>query len=604
MYVFREKICMPGIKILIVAEDATAAIDIKRTLESLGHSVPYVASKMEEVVEKGLELLPDLILMDINFKGEINDVASVSQIQSLKIPAIFLTNSSKQININRTEFTEQYDYLTKPLDVIELKHKIELITCKKRFEKKLKKSEERFRSLFNYMASGVAIYSPVDSGNDFVFKDLNQAAEHIDNVRKADLLGKRITNVFPSVRDFGLLKVLKRVYETGKAERYPISLYQDDRISGWRDNFVYKLPSGEIVAVYEDVTERKKAEKELRKNEQFLENIIENIPDMIFVKSADELRFERINKAAERIWGYRREELVGKTDYDFFPKEEADFYTQNDREVLDKKELRDIPEETIHTKSMGTRILHTKKIPLLDEEGRSKYLLGISEDVTKHKLAERELKKSLDEKEALLKEIHHRVKNNMQIISSLLNLQSDYVQGDETKDVLKDSQSRVKTMAMIHEKLYTSSDLSHINFKEYTEKLVSDIFYTYGIQIGTIEPIFNIEDVEMNMETAIPLGLIINELVTNSLKFAFPDKKGSVTVELETEGDKHTLIVADDGVGLPEDFDFKNADSLGLELVNNLVKQIDGEITLDTSHGTKYEITFKELGYTERLKTS
>jgi PAS domain S-box-containing protein len=356
-----------------------------------------------------------------------------------------------------------------------------------------------------------------------------------------------------------------------------------------------------IAVVVEDITDLKMRERSLKENEQFLDNIIDNIPDMIFVKTADELRFERVNQATENIWGYDRDEIIGKTDYDLFPQDKANSYTKDDLEVLKKSEFSDIPEEIIDTKYDGERILHTKKIPLLDEKGRSKYLLGISEDITQRKLDEIQLKKSLDEKEALLKEVYHRVKNNMQIISSLLNLQIANVQGEESKDILKDSQSRIKSMAMIHEKLYMSKDLSHINFKEYVEHLVTDIFYTYGIKVGSINPILRIENIELNMETAIPLGLIINEIVINSLKFAFPQGKGSIKIIFKSFNSTLSLTVADDGIGIPENIDYQKTDSLGLQLVTNLVDQLNGEISLETKQGTKFNITFKELEYKKRI---
>lgn len=356
-----------------------------------------------------------------------------------------------------------------------------------------------------------------------------------------------------------------------------------------------------IAVVVEDITDLKMRERSLKENEQFLDNIVDNIPDMIFVKTADELRFERVNQATENMWGYSRDEIIGKTDYDLFPKDKADAYTKNDLEVLKKSELHDFPEEVINTRHDGEKILHTKKIPLMDEKGRSKYLLGISEDITQRKLYEKELKKSLDEKEALLKEVYHRVKNNMQIISSLLNLQIAHVHSEESKDILKDSQSRVKSMAMIHEKLYMSKDLSHINFKEYVEHLVTDIFYTYGVKVGAINPILRIEPIELNMETAIPLGLIINELVINSLKFAFPDGKGSIKVIFKSFNNTLSLTVADDGVGFPGSVDFQQTESLGLQLVTNLVNQLNGEISLETEHGTEFNITFKELKYKKRI---
>jgi two-component sensor histidine kinase len=214
---------------------------------------------------------------------------------------------------------------------------------------------------------------------------------------------------------------------------------------------------------------------------------------------------------------------------------------------------------------------------------------------------ENEIMESLQEKEVLLREIHHRVKNNMQIISSLLNLQIQHVKDEEAENVLKESQGRVKSMAMIHEKLYQSDSFSKINFKNYAERLVRDIFFSYGIKSHSIVPVLDIEDIKIGIDTAIPLGLIINELVTNSVKYAFSEYKGTIKIEFKSSADGLELIVADDGIGLPKDFNFENTKTLGLQLVNSLVKQIDGKIKLDISNGTEFKITFKELKYKERI---
>jgi two-component sensor histidine kinase len=214
---------------------------------------------------------------------------------------------------------------------------------------------------------------------------------------------------------------------------------------------------------------------------------------------------------------------------------------------------------------------------------------------------EEELKKSLAEKEVLLKEIHHRVKNNMQIISSLLNLQIQFEDLDETISVLKESQGRIKSMAIIHEKLYQSSSLSNINFKEYIEKLIRDIYYSYGILNGFIESVLEIDDINLNIDTAIPLGLIINELVTNSIKYAFPENIGRITIKLVSNNDQHELTIADNGTGISEDLILESSKTLGLQLVNSLINQLDGKLEVDTSQGTKFKIIFQEIEYKNRM---
>jgi len=162
----------------------------------------------------------------------------------------------------------------------------------------------------------------------------------------------------------------------------------------------------------------------------------------------------------------------------------------------------------------------------------------------------------------------------MQIISSLLNLQTNYVDDKEGVNVLKESQNRVKSLAMIHEKLYMSDDLAHINFVDYIQSLVINLFYSYNVENVQIKPILQIENVSLNMETAVPCGLIISELISNSLKYAFPNEmKGEIYVSLKSVADNYQLIINDNGMGLSEEIDFNNPKTLGLLLVNSLTEQ-------------------------------
>jgi len=201
----------------------------------------------------------------------------------------------------------------------------------------------------------------------------------------------------------------------------------------------------------------------------------------------------------------------------------------------------------------------------------------------------------LNEKEVLLKEIHHRVKNNLQIISSLLNLQSNQIKDTGTLRVLRDSQARVRSMALIHEKLYQSKSLAKINFGEYVQSLSKDLFRSYQRMLGNIQLNVQVDEVSLDLDYAVPCGLILNELMTNALKYAFPNgRNGSILVELRAGSDQTlSLKVADDGVGLPAGLDILQNNSLGLQLINSLVKQIDGTLVVETSSGAAFQVSFK-----------
>ena len=204
----------------------------------------------------------------------------------------------------------------------------------------------------------------------------------------------------------------------------------------------------------------------------------------------------------------------------------------------------------------------------------------------------------------LLKELHHRVKNNLQIISSLLNLQSKYIRDPHTLQMFNDSQNRIKSMASIHEILYQSRDIARIDFSEYIRNLMIQLFRSYGDHSKAITFEINVRNVMLDVDTAITCGLIINELVSNSLKHAFPDRKGGrIYIESSTNDlDTLTLIVHDNGIGFAKDGEFEVMDSLGLKLVVALSNQLSGSVELDNTHGTMFKIIFKNYKYRERKR--
>jgi Amt family ammonium transporter len=211
---------------------------------------------------------------------------------------------------------------------------------------------------------------------------------------------------------------------------------------------------------------------------------------------------------------------------------------------------------------------------------------------------------SLQEKELLLREIHHRVKNNLQIISSLLSLQSRTSKDEQAIEMAKESQNRIKVMALIHEKLYRSKDFANVEFNDYIKNLVNDLFASYKVSTSRISLKMDIENISLGIDTAIPTGLIINELVTNCLKYAFAkDTDGEVRISLRSLDDGHNeLIVSDNGVGLPESLDIKKAESLGLRMITNLTERsLHGKVMIKIDNGTEFQIIFKEKEYKDRL---
>jgi two-component sensor histidine kinase len=236
----------------------------------------------------------------------------------------------------------------------------------------------------------------------------------------------------------------------------------------------------------------------------------------------------------------------------------------------------------------GTATNYEARVAL---SGRDEALIMVR-NITERKEAEDARKK-----EVLLKEIHHRVKNNLQVISSLLYLQSKRVDDQRLVEMFNESSNRIKSMSLIHQKLYQSQNAATVDFAEYIHDLTDALFNSYGVRRDVVRLTQHIDGIILNVDTAIPCGLIVNELVSNSLKYAFPDgKQGQIHLSMRKNGNDHfTLVVSDTGTGLPKDFDYRESPSLGLKLVHTLVDQLGGTIEVDREGGTQFRITFREM---------
>ncbi len=841
---------MKGKKILIIEDESIIAMGMQSSLEAKGYSIVGPAQNGKDAIDLASKNRPDLILADVLLRGEIDGIEAVKAIQeTLDVPVVYLTAHTKESYFNRARSTKPYGYLIKPASQNEIYSTLELALYKHEMESRLKESEARYRSLVDNSLNAVAIYKPINDGKDFIFLDFNRSAERIEKVKKNDILGKSVTEVFPGVIKFGLFKVFQEVWKTGVPQSHPLAMYKDDRIAGWKENFVFKLPTGELVALYRDETKQRQAEESLRESEARFRAIISNSQVGYFFAdrngvirqvndaflrmhkygSADELlgkHYDILLLEADRekarhfiegvlageiilgqeiprqckdgsvgyhvfsaypvykdgciiggegfaidttekrnieaalqitnqlnkeiiqnakigivvydpelnyvVWNKFMEELtcvpssqvLGKNARDFIPflREQkldgqveraltgeivysSDFKFQipgigktgwarcvysphynADNQIIGAIELLS---DVTETKNMGNALFESEKkyrelvensnsiifrrdtkgritfinefalaffgyrenellgknvvgtiVPEYESTGRNlaamvedisknpeSYKTNINEnmrkngdrvwiawankarrdangavqeitcignDVTQRKMMEEELESSLREKEALIREIHHRIKNNMQVVSSLLSLQSTFVHDKNDLELFNECNRRVRSMALIHEMLYQSNNLARIDFSSYIDQIARQLCIALDKNSTPTQFEMDVRDILLAIDNAIPCALIINELLSNSLKHAFPEgRSGTIKVSFKKNPHRlYTLVISDDGIGIPENRELQNPKTMGLMIVNELVKQLRGTIQFKNTPGTRCTIQF------------
>ncbi len=326
------------------------------------------------------------------------------------------------------------------------------------------------------------------------------------------------------------------------------------------------------------------------------ENILNSMNDMgdtLVIVGLDR-RIHSANQALCELLGYEQDELLGASIDLFVPPEESPFVASRMERMTGDGSISNYEMHYLARDGSRIPVLFSGSL-MRSQDPRAQGVVGIARDITEHKRAE-EVRKNL----VLIKEIHHRIKNNLQAISSLLYLQSGYVQDRRTKEMFKESQNRVRSMALIHEKLYRSDNAAGVSFADYVRDLTKSLLRSYGVSTGVVRVRVDTSDITLGMDTAVPCGLIINELVSNSLKHAFSDGSGGeIAVSMARERqDRDTsrfrLTVSDNGPGFPDNVDFRRTESLGLRLVCTLTNDLDGSIDLVSGDGTRFEIVFPD----------
>jgi PAS domain S-box-containing protein len=464
------------------------------------------------------------------------------------------------------------------------------ISRNKEIFRKYRSSVETFQNLFDSISDAVYIQ---DSNGHFL--EVNSGAVEMYGYDQSYFIGKKPQALAAS----------------GKVDMDNMKTFIQKALDGSTQSFEWwgKRKNGEVfpqevvmsngsyfgddavITIARDISERYKAEEELRKNEEMFRQLFQNSPISIaLLDKRQEIR--QVNAAFSETFGYDTEEIKGlNIDHLIVPEHE-------------KKEAYEIS----NTIFEGKPAFHSGKrlrkdggyvdvliygVPVTVNE-KTVAIFGIYVDISERKQAEEKIKKSLKEKEVLLAEIHHRVKNNLAVITGLLELQVYNTSSEEAIDVLTNSQMRVNSIALIHEKLYQNKNLSEICFEQYLQDLTDAILASMGSSQTDIDISMNIDPVSLTVNQAIPCGLILNEIITNAFKHAYPEKeKGNITINLNRRGDDIYLYVVDDGIGIPDEIDLEDPKSLGIKLIHTLSTQLNAEAEFRNQNpGTKFALQF------------
>lgn len=455
---------------------------------------------------------------------------------------------------------------------------------------KFKESVESYKDLFDTI--GDAIYILDEAG---IFIEVNHSVEEMYGYSKADVIGEE-----PS-----MLSAPGKVNMDETMERFSKALHGEPQRFEWWG----KRKNGEIfpkelhlnpgmyfgkkvvIAIAIDISEQHEQQETLKQNEQLFRQLFQNSP--IGIALLDQHKeVQMINQGFEEIFGYSFDEVKGLNIDSIIASEEQ--YEEAFR-LSSSEEAFEISTDRVRKDGSLVNVL-IYGVPVVVNE-KTIAIYGIYVDITDRKEAENKIRNSLKEKEVLLSEIHHRVKNNLAVITGLLELQSQSTESETAKKVLKDSQMRINSMALVHEKLYQNETLSRINFDIYIRELVDVIRNTLNSDFKPIELSLDIEPIQFPITQAIPCGLLLNEVITNSFKHAFPETlkhKPVVSISLkEKKGDIH-LQIGDNGVGLPEKFEELGSKSLGITLIDTLRRQIEASISINSVNGTTYDFRFRK----------
>lgn len=573
--------------ILLVEDEIFIATFEASELERLGYNVKVVNSGEDavELVKKSNDI--DLILMDINLgKGIDGTEAARLILKDKEIPIVFLSSHNEKEIVEKTEKITSYGYVVKSSGIAVLDASIKMAF-------RLAEARNLYKNIFIHSINGLCIHKMIydKNGNpyDCEYLNVNPAFEAQTGLSSEILKGKTIRDLYPSDEVDFLIKLYGEVLTNNKTITKEIFFNPTKK---WYELTIFPLGDDVFTVVTHNVTEKKQADEDLKINMTKFKEIFNSVNEAIFIDEARTGKMIEANQRAVDMYGYDSVEdilsgNIGDISANIPP------YTEAKAQENIRKAIEEGPQtfDWIARKKDGTTfwVEVSLKYAVIGGEER---VIAVVRDISERKSYEERIKKLLEEKEIILKEVHHRIKNNMNTIIALLSLQENEINEEVSKKALADARGRINTMVMLYDMLYKAEKFDKIYIKEYLSFLVDNIVSSFSIDSDiTIEK--RIEDFVVSSKIILPIAIIVNEIITNSMKYAFVNrKKGEILVDVKKEGGSARIIVKDNGIGIPDISNKQVKSGFGLSLIKMMVKQLKGNFTILNENGTKCVLEF------------
>jgi PAS domain S-box-containing protein len=559
----------------------------------LSQATTFAEAKSEITGDTAYDLiLLDLSLPDNSGDDLIDDILEIAR----DTPVVILTGYTDLSFSAKSLAKGVSDYLLKDELSPTLLYKSIIYSIERNiFSAKIKDSEKNYRELFDLSPEPMMLFD-LDT---YEFLDVNRAAISSYGYSKPEFLSMKVLDIKPNDEVESTKTIIQ---DTRDAKN--ITLEGEHRhVKKNGETIIVEITGSSLkykgrnarIALCRDVTEKRQEEERLK----LLESVITNSTEAVVILEAERgsitnkgRRILYVNEAFTNMTGYASNEVVGKTLHLLNGPKTDPEERQKLREAMDRWEICEV--EFINYKKDGTEFwINTSMVPVADTSGGYSHWVAIGRNITNQKKYEQDLQASIREKEVLLSEIHHRVKNNLAVVSGMMQLQAFDEKNKDVEMRLYDSIFRIQTMATIHELLYQSDSFSQLIFSDIIDKLVQSVHDT--LQSGKdLDLVIEKKQIELNINQAIPCSLIINEVVTNIYKHAFKNRnKGKIFVDIHEEGDKIVLKIADNGVGLPDGLDPNESGTLGMHIISILTRQLEGNYQFDSSeNGTTFHLSF------------